>query len=121
LASSVPGGLIIARHVGGPSRLGVWLMPDNRLPGMMEDFLLSLANPDDKLKRHAEEVIETLPARRFPKVHYPKALLHTWLAWQEEPGTRPGLAITRKLLRHDRAEGQRFLTWLKELFVPGAP
>ena len=117
----VPGGLIIARHVGGPSRLGVWLMPDNRLPGMMEDFLLTLAPPDDVLVPAAKQALTTLPERRFSEAHHTKALLATWLAWQEEPGARPGLAITRHILRPDHPEAARFISWLKELFAPGAP
>lgn len=114
----VPGGVVIPRQPGGPSRLGVWLMPDNRLPGAIEDLLLQLAPAGDPLLPYAESVLDGLPARRFGPTDHSKAKLHTWLAWQEEPGTRPGLALVRRYLDIQHPEIARFAAWLRALFTP---
>ena len=80
--------------------VGLWLMPDNTLPGMLENFIGFLVPPGDALWPRSEECLLQVMAadRRFAAVHRPKALIHTWLAWQEEPGTPLGLAITKRYL-----------------------
>ena len=45
-----------------------------------------------------------------------KALIHTWLAWQEDPGTPLGLAVTKRYLDGDHALAQQFVQWLLRLF-----
>ena len=69
-------------------RVGVWLMPDNRRIGALEDFLKDLIDDSDPLLRHAEKSTAEAKARgaRFPEKYSKKALVHSWLAWQEEPG-----------------------------------
>ncbi|MFH1466552.1 MAG: DUF3226 domain-containing protein [Pseudomonadota bacterium] len=58
-----------------------------------------------------------LPAPRcFRDVHEPKAVLHTWLAWQEEPGTPMGLALTRRYLDPCHPRAVAFAAWLRRLF-----
>jgi hypothetical protein len=52
-----------------------------------------------------------------PKPTYEtKALIHTWLAWQEEPGTPLGLAIKRQYFAGDAPLAAEFVNWLKRLF-----
>ncbi len=41
--------------------VGVWLMPNNTLPGMLEDFVSFLVRPDDVLWPLAENVIPNIP------------------------------------------------------------
>jgi hypothetical protein len=100
-------------------RVGVWLMPDNQLPGMLEDFVRYLIPPDDVLRPKAEAIlqeIEQTNLNRYKPVHHPKALIHTWLAWQETPGMPMGQAITAQALRHDSPTALSFVAWLKRLF-----
>lgn len=100
-------------------RVGVWLMPDNQLPGMLEDFAAFLIPSDDPLRPKAEAVlrdIEQAGLNRYKPVHHPKALIHTWLAWQEPPGMPMGLAVTATALRHDTPTAKAFVDWLKRLF-----
>jgi hypothetical protein len=100
-------------------RVGVWLMPDNQLPGMLEDFVARLMPPDDALRPKAEAIlqeIELAGLNRYTSVHRPKALIHTWLAWQETPGMPMGQAITARVLRHDCAIALNFVEWLQRLF-----
>ena len=100
-------------------RVGVWLMPDNQISGMLEDFVVQLMPPEDDLRPRAERVlqeIEQARLNRYRVIHHPKALIHTWLAWQETPGMPMGQAITAQVLRHDSPIAHQFIAWLKQLF-----
>ncbi len=89
-----PSGTVVG-HVDG-TRVGLWLMPDNVLPGMLEDYVAFLIPEGDTLIGRAKHCLDEIPVaeRRFIENHYTKALIHTWLAWQDDPGTPLGLAIT---------------------------
>ncbi|GAB4032068.1 DUF3226 domain-containing protein [Spirosoma jeollabukense] len=114
-----PEGTIIPGTVRKP-KIGIWLMPDNiQKPGMLEHFVATLIPPDDQLKPIAEEIltkIETDRLNKYKTIHSSKALIHTWLAWQEEPGTPMGLSITKTYLKHNSELCQRFIVWLDALF-----
>jgi hypothetical protein len=101
-------------------RIGLWLMPDNRLSGMLEDFIQQLIRQGDALLPHAQGSVDGIPptTRRFQEVHRTKAIIHTWLAWQEEPGTPLGQAVTKHYLDADHELARRFLAWLRNLFSP---
>ncbi|GHV50298.1 hypothetical protein FACS1894181_10680 [Bacteroidia bacterium] len=96
--------------------VGVWIMPDNRSKGMLEDFLVP---SDDKLLPIVDSTLEMIEERKlnqYRPVHKPKARIHTWLAWQEDPGTPLGLAITKKYLTADSATCRLFVDWLRKVF-----
>ena len=97
--------------------VGIWLMPDNHLPGMLEDFAAMLIPDDDVLLPYARECVQQIPDRRFSPAVRVKADIHTWLAWQEEPGKPFGTAITARYLNPESAQAQVFITWLRALFV----
>jgi hypothetical protein len=109
----------------GPNRprLGLWMMPDNRVEGMLEDFLLRLTDEGDSLIARAHAAVDDIPAteRRFAATHRSKAAVHTWLAWQAEPGTALGQAITKRYLDPTRSPAPAFRAWLLELFAPSRP
>lgn len=100
-------------------RVGIWLMPDNQLPGLLEDFAARLISPADPLWPRAQSAVDQIPQveRRFPALRTAKAKLHTWLAWQKEPGKPIGLAITTKYLDPNANQAQQFMNWLQALFV----
>ncbi|MGU3401350.1 DUF3226 domain-containing protein [Brucellaceae bacterium D45D] len=100
-------------------RVGIWLMPDNNIPGMLEDFVSMLIDNNDELKSHAERVVDGLPEceGRFISAHRAKAIIHTWLAWRENPGTPMGSAITYKYLTTDNDHVRDFSRWLERVFV----
>lgn len=102
--------------IGDLARIGVWIMPDNEDSGVLEDFLARLVAEGDLLLPHARAVVGSLPEQRFAVAHRPKALIHTWLAWQEEPGTPMGQAIAKHYLQTDHELAARFLAWLRLLF-----
>jgi hypothetical protein len=100
------------------SRVGVWLMPDNSTPGILETFLGRLIPEGDAIWTYAGEA--ATEARRrgapCPAKYETKSELHTWLAWQAEPGLPPGTAIKAQMLRHDSPEALRFIAWFDRLF-----
>jgi hypothetical protein len=48
----------------------------------------------------------------------PKAIMHTWLAWQEEPGLPFGTAIKAGYLDSSAAPVDTLVSWLNRLFFP---
>ena len=100
-------------------RAGVWIMPDNKTPGILEDFLRFLI-PDqpNTLFAHAERSVATVPERRFTENDTPKALIHTWLAWQKDPGKPYGTAITAKFMDSRLPQSRALADWLRRLFYP---
>jgi hypothetical protein len=98
--------------------MGVWIMPDNTLPGALEDFARQLIPDNDRLWPRADTVVDDIPAdqRLFPAVSLMKAKLHTWLAWQNEPGKPIGQAITKRYLDPGSSTCLVFKNWLERLF-----
>jgi hypothetical protein len=112
-----PEGTVVLRADG--KRLGVWLMPDNQSPGKLEDFLAQLVPPGDPCWGCAEE--STRCAKElgagFTEPDFIKARIHTWLAWQEEPGLPFGTAIRAATFAHDTAAARKFVAWMERLFA----
>ena len=97
-------------------RIGIWIMPDNQLNGTLEDFLKFLVPEGDPLLPYAEQTLDKLPYTRFTSPRRPKALIHTWLAWQNEPGKPYGQAISAKYLNTDLPMAKTFANWLRRTF-----
>ena len=99
-------------------RVGLWIMPNNTLPGMMEDFFRLLVPADDTLWEKAKSCVEQIPEseRLFGGTALIKAHVHTWLAWQEVPGLPMGQAINKRWLNADAPEALQFVSWLRRLF-----
>ena len=106
--------------------VGVWIMPDNRMNGMLEDFVAYMI-PDytnDPLLKKTDEVLAELESEglnAYKLVHHAKARIHTWLAWQDEPGVPMGTAITKYLLSTDGELCASFIRWLELLFECKGP
>lgn len=111
------GGLVLSAE--DLPRFGVWIMPDNVASGMLEDFVSFLVPEDDPLWSYCCDTISAMPAEMtaFKSIHMSKARIHTWLAWQADPGTPLGQAITKKYLRADSETAKTFIAWLHSLFV----
>lgn len=103
---------------------GIWIMPDNQISGMLEDFLEFLVPDKDenpiwvKAAKCSQEVLNEIEAeKRFSETHLSKAKIHAYLAWQTEPGKPFGTAITAKYLQAENPRCQNFVEWLNRLFV----
>jgi hypothetical protein len=101
-------------------RVGIWLMPNNTVPGKLEDFLRCLVPRGNALFAYAEATVNGIPEnlRLFKSLDQPKALIHTWLAWQSEPGRPLGQSITAGFLEHSAAEADMLVGWLRRLYFP---
>lgn len=100
-------------------KIGVWIMPNNKLTGELEDFVSYLISDDDQLQLKAKEIldkIERLDINRYTKEDRGKAFIHTWLAWQEKPGMPMGQPITANVLKYDNEIIQAFINWLNKLY-----
>lgn len=115
-----PGGIVL-QETGRPT-VGIWIMPDNQNKGYLEHFLGRLVDASDDLWQHANNTVTDLVGRdfcRFPSVREQKALLHTWLAWQEEPGRPFGTALEMGYLDATSNAVQPFLNWMQKTFRLG--
>ena len=97
-------------------KAGIWIMPDNKTPGILEDFLRFLVPGPDALFDHVTTSVDSIPDRRFTENDKPKAVIHTWLAWQEEPGLPYGTAITARFLDPNVRQADALVSWLQRLF-----
>ena len=117
-----PAGMIV--H-GTPHRpvFGAWIMPNNAESGAIEDFAAELVPGGDALWNYATEAIDGIPEAhlRFPTVRRAKAQIHTWLAWQESPGSPMGQAITKGDLDARAPLAEVFVAWLRRLMVSDDP
>lgn len=113
----VSGGTIVSQDEKIP--VGLWSMPDNTLPGMLEDFVRLLVPSGDVLLPIADHILQEVIAveRRFPEVHASKARIYTWLAWQKKPGKPMGQAITSHYLDPAAPHAQQFIGWIRQLFA----
>ncbi|MEI7583235.1 DUF3226 domain-containing protein [Runella sp.] len=112
------GGTIIGSQERNPT-IGIWLMPDNNAAGMLEDFVKYLVPENDILLIEADRILEEIEEgqlHKYNSIHKAKARIHTWLAWQEDPGTPMGLAITKSYLNTNTVLCQQFVSWLNQLF-----
>ncbi len=105
-------GLIL--HHNNGQKAGVWIMPDNRTAGMLEDFISFLVPENDQLLPVVDAVLDDIEAQqlhRYSSGHKSKARIHSWLAWQEDPGTPLGLSITKEYLTTDHTTCQNLTNW----------
>ena len=71
--------------------IGIWLMPDNTHNGYLEYFIEQLIEKEDDMLALAKSTVEEIMKQkycRFTDLKKQKALIHSWLAWQEIPDYR---------------------------------
>ena len=115
-----PTGLILPTNDVLP-RFGLWIMPDNKEEGIIEDFVRQLIHDEDKLQPEIDLVLDLIRDKGlqlFTEVHRPKAFIRTWLAWQERPEMSFGVAVSKKVLTTNAELCLRFVSWLNRLFNP---
>lgn len=110
-------GLVVENADG--MRFGVWFMPDNESRGMLETFLKFLVpNNSAPVMKYADEAMGEAHKRGAPyrECHIDKALIHTWLAWQDPPGQPLGRALTACILDPHCEHATSFVAWFKNLY-----
>jgi hypothetical protein len=102
------------------STIGIWIMPDNENEGYLEHFISELVPPKDENWQHVEVVMADLQKQKYCKLtksKIGKAKLHTWLAWQKEPGKPFGTAMQAEYFDVNAPIVQPFLDWFSATFV----
>ena len=118
LPEELPYNGLVVSETDKPS-IGIWIMPNNNLNGILEDFLAFLVHTDDCLLSNIKDHLCNLEKKELSKYKLKdtsKALIHSWLAVQEDPGTPLGLSITKRYLTTDETTCSVFIDWMKELF-----
>lgn len=111
------------QHSKTGTPIGVWLMPDNKRDGTIEDFLRELIADGDRIAAFAEKATREAKEDHgalFPEKDFKKAVMQAWLAWQEEPGMTFGTAFQKNCLLKDTPLAQRFVSWVQILIADAA-
>ena len=98
-------------------RVGVWLMPDNKSSGELENFVERMIPSSDPAWPLSENYVDGIPERdrKFAPQKIQRAKVHSWLATREDP-RRMGSAIRTGDLKVDGTDVRIFVDWLRELF-----
>jgi len=100
-------------------KFGIWIMPDNKMRGMLETFLTyMIPTGNEELWQFAQEITQEAKSKgaTFKNVHSDKANIYTWLAWQNPPGRQLQNAIMERILNPQHPNAQKFVTWFKNLY-----
>ena len=100
-------------------KFGIWIMPDNKMRGMLETFLTyMIPKGNEDLWNFAQEITQEAKSKgaTFKNVHSDKANIYTWLAWQDPPGRQLHNAIMERILNPQHPNAQKFVTWFKTLY-----
>lgn len=113
-------GFVFKHHDGLPD-FGLWIMPDNRNDGLIEDFIKqSIATSDKELFKRAAKTVADLPKpTKFRTIHTSKAEVATWMAWQEMPGQKLAATVGkegRHLIDLNTGLPKLFLDWLRRVY-----
>ena len=113
-----PDGTILPAVSPAVPRIGIWLWPDNRHLGELEDFVQTMIPSKDPVWPRSKAYIDRIPEpdRKFPPGKEMKAKIYAWLATTETPG-RMGTAIKARLLDVDGPLALKFADWLRRLFA----
>lgn len=114
------GKIIKAEHL----TIGIWIMPDNQNNGYLEHFLSSLIPAEDKIWPFVQKQVDALKQQGlqvFSDAKKQKALLHTWLAWQKEPGKPFGQAAELGYFDVNSPMLENFEQWFRATFILSKP
>ena len=115
------------KHPEGLPPVGLWLMPDHKNDGMLENLVKQIVceGQQNDILDKAEKCLDELPVKLFEpqgrQHHRAKATVYTWLAWQEKPGQSLTSTINpqkpeKNLINLQSPEMQGFINWLKKVF-----
>jgi hypothetical protein len=99
----------------GPPRVGVFIMPDNRREGMLEDLCLDAVLSDGAMPcvdDYFRSVSQNTSRQPSPMA---KARVHAWLASQADPDLRLGEAAKRDYWPWNTAAFQTLIQFLRGL------
>lgn len=97
--------------------VGIWLMPNNRDKGELEDLILKMIDQADPVLRRAKQYINEIPPedRKFTDKKLNCAYLYAWLATRRKPNPI-GTAMEAGDIDHSHPEARPFISWFRSLF-----
>ncbi len=100
----------------GMPRVGVIIFPDGVAAGTLEDLFLFALQPDNLLFQCIDDYFECIRVAKngLPK-QISKARLHAWLASQDPPDMRLGIAAQRNLIDWNAPPFSQLVGFLKAL------
>lgn len=99
--------------------IGIWLMPNNQDTGMLENFCLTILN-NNLAVDFINECLDTAKTRNFANfrdAHRSKAMIHTYLAWQDKPALPLKYNIKPDKFNPNHPLAITFKDWLLALFA----
>ncbi|EKF46290.1 TPA: DUF3226 domain-containing protein [Acinetobacter nosocomialis] len=111
---------IIAQHNDGLIDIGIWIMPDNREDGNIENWIEELVCQSEALLyEKAKKVVNELEnenLQKFKPSRIQKAQLATWFAWQKSPGHGLDFFFHTPLIDLNHTKYTAFCNWFKRTF-----
>lgn len=108
----------IGDFIGG-LKIGIWIMPDNVNNGYLEHFAANLIDKGNFTFEFAKEKLLEYQGTdfcNFGEAKQQKALVHTYLAWQKQPGFPLGLAVDSNYFNANSPEADTFIEWFENTF-----
>jgi hypothetical protein len=110
------GGLVF-KHSDGLPDLGLWIMPNNKNEGILEDWISQCISEEEKsLFALAQSTVDRLSDPKFKPIRKMKASVATWLAWQYDPGEGLYYAVQKDLVDEKTPLYKGFGTWINYIF-----
>lgn len=112
-----PNGTVIAKTDERP-KVGVWIMPDNKSFGELENFVIDMIPDDDAAWPLSVKYIDGIPEteRLFTERKTDRAKLYAWLATRRRP-PHIGSAVRADNLDVDTDGCKSFVQWLERVFT----
>lgn len=113
------GGVEIPHSDREMNALGVWIMPNNKSDGTIEDWIKSkIISSETELFNHACHTVKELANKKFSQNSITKAEIATWLAWQNQPGRTIAYALKEgeELLDINSQGFIDLIEWLRNFF-----
>jgi len=113
----------ILNDIGNLRKFGFWIMPDNKNAGMLEDFLMNIVLKPAKCIDLATDCVKKAKEQdccTFKDTHFSKAIIHTYLAWQDKPVNSlnlPKLSIDETKFDSKAKLAQKLIVWLGKVFT----
>ena len=102
----------------GLNDIGLWIMPNNRDEGGIEQWVRScIFDEEMEFFRKAEIAVRSIEPQRFKETQREKANLATWLALQQQPGRGPAYAFREHLVDSQKTGFIKIINWLQYLYA----
>jgi hypothetical protein len=113
----------IFTHPGGLAQVGLFIMPNHKDDGMLEDMLKNMVTdaPYADVMKHAISTVDALPNKLFDTtLHTSKAEIGTFMAWQRKPPAHAGASVRDNIFDVNATACAGLTAWLNAVFGASA-